>query len=133
MKPSLILTLLGLALLNGCASTQTLPEVTPTRPVPSQATLSSAAKNGELIFMSAGCAGCHSTGSDQKVGPGLAGFMAGRGRYGDKLPDGKALTDANLMRWIRDGNSMNGGLMPGNPALSEQNLSDLIAYLRTLE
>ncbi len=125
--------LLVLLMLSGCANTQTLPPATPSSPAPTESTLSSAARSGELVFLNGGCAGCHSTGTDLKVGPGLAGFMAGRGSNGNMLPNGQPLTDPNLMQWIRDGNSMSGGLMPGNPALSEQNLRDLLAYLRTLE
>lgn len=132
MRIAILWTLVILIGLTACTNAQPSPTPTP-EPAPTRPAISSAAKNGELIFMNAGCAGCHSTGTDQKVGPGLAGFMAGRGAYGNKLPNGQPLNDANLMQWIRDGNSTSGGLMPGNPSLSDQNLSDLLAYLRTLE
>lgn len=133
MKRILCSALMSLTFLNACATTANTATAVPVSPTVPQAALSSAAKNGELLFTSAGCAGCHSTGTEQRVGPGLAGFMAGRGTNGNKLPNGQEITDDHVKQWIRDGNAINGGLMPANPALSDQNFADLIAYLRTLE
>ncbi len=89
--------------------------------------------NGEAIFTSAGCAGCHSIGSDQIVGPGLAGIVNGKGPYGDKLPNGEPITDESLIEWIKIGGVGKIGQMPGNNTLSDQELADIVAYLKTLE
>lgn len=89
--------------------------------------------NGKALFTSTGCASCHSPGSDQIVGPGLAGIVNGKGPYGDKLPNGKPITDANLIEWIKIGGVGKIGQMPGNNTLSDQELADIVAYLKTLE
>ncbi len=88
---------------------------------------------GEALFTNSGCAGCHSTGSDQIVGPGLAGLFQGQGPYGENLPNGKPITDENVMEWIKVGGVGDIGQMPGNPTLTDEQLADLVAYLRTLE
>ena len=79
---------------------------------------------GRELFQ-AGCAVCHyANASQKKVGPGLFGLY-----HLKALPNGEAVTDANVERWIRNG----GGLMPGfKNAISPQQMIDLIAYLKTL-
>jgi mono/diheme cytochrome c family protein len=58
------------------------------------------------------------------VGPGLKGLMA-RGKY----VNGKKLDDESLRAWIENG----GKDMPGfKGALKEDEIRDLVAYLKTL-
>jgi mono/diheme cytochrome c family protein len=71
------------------------------------------------------CVACHYANSTvARAGPGLAGL------YKQKtLPNGPAVTDANVERLIRDGSS----LMPGyRNKISPEEMRNLIAYLRTL-
>jgi cytochrome c len=93
---------------------------------------------GARVFASR-CAVCHTTSSAAGIGPGLAGLFAPGGPtlpagvdYGGKLPNGTTITDENVAAWIRMGGQGQIGRMPGIP-LSEQELSDLLVYLKTLE
>lgn len=124
-----LLSLVALAACGSQAST------TPAAPAAEQPAAAGAgdATNGEALFTSAGCAGCHSVGSDQIVGPGLAGIVNGKGPYGDKLPNGETITDESLIEWIKLGGVGKIGQMPGNNTLSDQDLADIVAYLKTLE
>jgi mono/diheme cytochrome c family protein len=72
-----------------------------------------------------GCAVCHHANATQtKVGPGLLGLYKLKA-----LPNGEAVTDENIERWVRNG----GGQMPGfKNAISPEQMRDLIAYLKTL-
>lgn len=85
------------------------------------------------------CSFCHVTGTEQKIGPGLAGLFAPGGPelpagvdYGGRLPNGAAISEANVAEWIREGGEGQIGQMPGI-RLSEQDMDALIAYLKTLE
>ena len=91
-------------------------------PVDSGATGPDAA-NGEKQFASLGCSGCHSTGTNQVIGPGLAGV-------GSKDDDyiRKSIVDPGAE--IVDGFS---NIMPTSfSSLKESDLEDLVAYLKTL-
>jgi mono/diheme cytochrome c family protein len=94
--------------------------------------------DGRQIFQ-ARCSPCHSTGTDQEVGPGLAGLFSPGGPslpdgldYEGRLPNGDEINEANVAGWIRDGGSGQIGTMPGQP-LSEAQMEALIAYLKTLQ
>ena len=79
--------------------------------------------NGQSKFKGLGCAGCHTTGSDKLVGPGLAGISA---RGDDYILE--SIIDPEAV--IVDGYS---NLMPKSfSSLKESDLDDLIGYLNTL-
>lgn len=81
------------------------------------------AAKGKMVFDS--CTVCHDAEStDARIGPGLKGLFKK-----DKLPSGKATSDANVMMQINEG----GNGMPGyKDTLSETERADLLAYLKTL-
>jgi cytochrome c len=92
---------------------------------------------GKTVFAS--CAGCHSTSTNTLLGPGLAGLFSIEGPklpdgvdYQGLLPNGKERSEANIAEWIRTGGSGSIGYMPPTPLTNEQ-MADLMAYLRTLE
>ncbi|MGQ9926981.1 MAG: c-type cytochrome [Chloroflexaceae bacterium] len=94
------------------------------------------AERGARLFSA--CASCHATTTEQVVGPGLAGLFDPAGPalppdvdYGGKLPNGKERTEATIAAWIREGGIGRIGFMPPQ-RLNDQELADLIAYLRTL-
>ena len=80
--------------------------------------------NGKDKFKGLGCAGCHTTGSDKLVGPGLAGISARGDEYiRESIVDPSAV--------IVDGYN---NLMPKSFAsLKESDLEDLVGYLKTLD
>ncbi len=95
-----------------------LPGTTEARPVVDAA-------EGKSVF-DANCKQCHSaTTKTANIGPGLAGLYKG-----GKLPaSGKPVTDANVRARILNG----GGGMPAfKGALTDAQISSVIAYLRTL-
>jgi cytochrome c len=82
------------------------------------------AAKGKAIFES-NCAVCHYADSDKKkVGPGLKGLFKQA-----KLVNGKQVTEANVRALIDAGGN---GMPPYKEMLSNQEKSDLIAYLKTL-
>ncbi|MBA3469820.1 MAG: PQQ-dependent sugar dehydrogenase [Herpetosiphonaceae bacterium] len=87
---------------------------------------------GASVFQANGCAGCHATTAQKLVGPGLLGFMAGNGEHAGSLPNGKPINDTNVSEWIRVGGVAIGGQMPGFSSLSEQDMHDLLGYLKSL-
>jgi cytochrome c len=123
--------LLGILLLAACGGQSASQE--PGAPAAQPAAAAGNAANGEALFTSAGCVGCHSTGSDQLVGPGLEGVFQGEGPYGNELPNGEPITDESMKEWIKIGGVGTIGQMPGNPTLTDEQLTDLVAYLKTLE
>ena len=79
--------------------------------------------NGESKFASLGCSGCHSTGTDKRVGPGLAGISA---RGDDFIRESIVDPSAAIADGFQD-------IMPKTFAgLNESDLADLVAYLKTL-
>ena len=81
------------------------------------------AAKGKEIFEQ--CSVCHNVDTDEKkIGPSLKGLFKH-----DKLKNGKAVTDANVLAVINAG----GGGMPSySDTLSDQEKADVIAYLKTI-
>lgn len=93
---------------------------------------------GAQVF-EANCTSCHSPGTDQLVGPGLAGMFSEEGptlpagvSYGLNLSNGKARTETNVAEWIKTGGQGKIGLMTAQ-TLDDQQMADVIAYLRSLK
>lgn len=60
---------------------------------------------GEAVFKSKGCAGCHNINDQNKVGPGLGGLFqaGGTAAYGEQLPNGEPINDDTVKDWILKG------------------------------
>lgn len=88
---------------------------------------------GQQLFTSLGCVGCHSTGSNQILGPGMAGVKA---RAATRKPGMSA--EAYIEESIRTPNAFVVEGFPANvmPAtfgnLSADEIKNLIAYLESL-
>ena len=117
-------------------TTTTEPEEPETTPVGEDPELDQA--NGAALFVAKGCAGCHTIrgleGANGRIGPNLT-HLHSRSRFAGAVFE---LNDRNLRRWLRDPprmkpmNPENGQGMP-NLGLSEDEISQLIAYLETLK
>lgn len=94
------------------------------------------AANGAALFRTRGCAGCHTVKgyAEGRVGPNLTNF-ASRDTFAGALFENN---DANLRRWLRDPPAEK-PMMPGaglgmpNLNLTEDEITDLMAFLNTLE
>src|SRR6185369_15639498 len=70
--------------------------------------------------------------------PGLGGLFAPGGPpgapYGEKLANGKPINETTIAEWIHIGGTGQIGTMPpmGGMSLSDQDLADLVAFLKTL-
>src|SRR5947209_19999435 len=81
------------------------------------------AAKGKAVFEQ--CAVCHNADSDEKkMGPGLKGLYKK-----DKLTSGKKPTDATVTQKINEGGN---GMPAYKDMLSDQEKTDLVAYLHTL-
>jgi mono/diheme cytochrome c family protein len=79
---------------------------------------------GRQVFNST-CDACHAASSQvNRGGPGLAGLYKR-----EKLPNGNAINDRNVDQWIRNGNQH---MLGYKNQISEEQMRNLIAYLRTL-
>lgn len=73
------------------------------------------------------CGICHFADSDaKKIGPGLKGLNK-RGTF--SVDNTKKVTDENLKTWIENGDSL---MPPFKDVLDEQQVKDVIAYVKTL-
>ncbi|MCH7594524.1 MAG: cytochrome c [Chloroflexi bacterium] len=109
-------------------------ETAVTAPTEAPASPAGDAGNGEALFGANGCSGCHSTGSNRVVGPGLSGIgTTGESRVAGLSAD-QYLNDSIVSPddFIVEGFPQ--GLMPGTfgETLSEQDVADLVAYLISL-
>lgn len=81
------------------------------------------ADKGKEVFQQ--CTPCHNAdSSEKKMGPGLKGLFTK-----DKLNNGKKVTDDNVRAQIDEGGN---GMPAYKEMLSEDEKTDLIAYLKTL-
>ena len=81
------------------------------------------AAKGKAVFDQ--CSGCHSADSDETiVGPPLKGLFKRK-----TLKNGKPVNEANVRSMINEGGN---GMPPFGDQLSDQDKSDVIAYLKSL-
>ncbi|MCX8250616.1 MAG: cytochrome c [Dehalococcoidia bacterium] len=105
-------------------------EVAPTVVPEAPSAAAADAANGEALFAAQGCSGCHSTGANSVVGPGLSGV----GVRAETRVEGQSATDYLTMS-IKSPNDFLvpdfPGIMPGNfgSSMSKTEISDLVAYL----
>jgi len=72
------------------------------------------------------CSVCHFADSDaKKIGPGLKGIS----KRGTFTVNNNKVTDETLKTWIENGDSL---MPPFKDALEEQQIRDVIAYVKTL-
>lgn len=95
-------------------------------------TLSGAAAQGEQIFLSGACVGCHmvnGTKAQGQVGPNLTHFASRSVFAGGILTN----TPENLARWLQDPQAVKQGALMPNLHLSQDQISQLVAYLTSLK
>jgi mono/diheme cytochrome c family protein len=105
---------------------QTPSGQTPTtsqKPAPQTQVGQGSTDQGKQLF-DTNCSSCHNIDNTPKTGPGLKGIY-----NKSKLSIGQDVNDANIANLIKVG----GGSMPGNPALSDKDISNIEAYLKTLK
>jgi len=98
---------------------------------PAVAPATAQALKGEDLFMKMSCVSCHAingTGAQAHVGPDLT-HLAGRGQIGAGILDN---TPDNLRRWLRDPQEVKPGVEMPNFQFTEEQVSELAAYLETL-
>ena len=114
------------------APVATQPAAAGATEVPAAGALAGDAGNGEAVFQSNGCSGCHSTGDNTIVGPGLKGVGA---RAGDRVAGLTA--DEYITASIKDpGAFVVDGFTNAMPnifgSMDDGDLQDLVAYLKSL-
>ena len=86
---------------------------------------------GEQLFSDNGCTACHSTGEETIIGPGLSGIYV---RAGERTSlDAEAYIEESIREpgaFVVDG--FTAGLMPAFDDLTASEITDMIAYLKTL-
>ena len=116
--------ILGFALLG--FSVAVLAQDPPAKTAPKKATAAkgSATKGKEVFDQKCGI--CHFADSDaKKIGPGLKGIS----KRGTFTVNNNKVTDDNLKTWIENGDSL---MPPFKDVLDEQQIKDVIAYVKTL-
>ena len=90
---------------------------------------------GRQLFSTKGCIACHVApgvpGATGTIGPSLAGI--GDPAKKPTLTDGGANTAEHIKAWIQDPQKLKPGTMMPNLGLSDQEASDLTAFLQTLK
>lgn len=109
-------------------ATTVVVEPTATTASSTPGTVAGDATRGATLFNSQGCAGCHSTGSNALVGPGLGGIKEKAAALGG---------DEYLVESIKDPSAVivegYTPIMQSFANLDDQAIADLVAYLNTLE
>jgi len=116
--------ILGFALLG--FSVAVLAQDPPAKTAPKKATAAkgSATKGKEVFDQKCGI--CHFADSDaKKIGPGLKGIS----KRGTFTVNNNKFTDDSLKTWIENGDSL---MPPFKDVLDEQQIKDVIAYVKTL-
>jgi cytochrome c len=136
MFRTLLAHTIALALLAACSGQ---PASDPAQRSPAVSSVSGDPIAGRLVYERQGCSACHSTGTEQSVGPGLAGLFSAEGPalppgidYQGNLPNGQPHTDEAVAALIRSGVRGKIGFMMGR-TMSDTDMADLLAYLRMLK
>jgi mono/diheme cytochrome c family protein len=100
------------------------PAKTTNKKTASSKSTGSAAKGKEVFDQK--CSICHFADSDaKKIGPGLKGIS----KRGTFTVNNNKVTDENLKSWIENGDTL---MPPFKDVLDEQQIKDIIAYVKTL-
>jgi cytochrome c2 len=91
-------------------------------------------EKGKQLFLTKGCIACHTAagvqGANGTIGPNLNGI--GDPTKRPTLADGSTNTPEHIREWIMDPNSKKAGTMMPNLQLTQQEATDLTAFLLTL-
>lgn len=84
---------------------------------------------GQQLFLTKACVGCHSLNAQQElgIGPNLAGIATRKYIAAGWLKN----TDENLAHWIREPQKLKQGVLMIVPPMTEDEAKALVAYLRT--
>ena len=87
--------------------------------------------HGESLFVSQACSGCHRTDSETLTGPGMSGIAQRAGERKPPLSAEEYMAESILdpTAFVVEGFDP---LMPSIVGLSDQDVADLIAYLKSL-
>jgi mono/diheme cytochrome c family protein len=115
---------LGIALLAMAVAVMAQDPAAKPAPKKAAAAKGSATKGKEVFDQKCGL--CHFADSDaKKIGPGLKGIS----KRGTFTVNNNKVTDDNLKTWIENGDSL---MPPFKDVLEEQQIRDIIAYVKTL-
>jgi cytochrome c len=124
VKPSSVLLGIAAIALAGALYAQGPAPKAPAKKPASNGSAESAARGKEVFEKK--CAVCHYADSDaKKIGPGLKGLS----KCGTFTVNNNKVTDENLKTWIENGDSL---MPPFKDVLDEQQIKDVIAYVKTL-
>jgi cytochrome c oxidase subunit II len=102
------------------------------RPTPPRAPADSPVAKGALLFQKSSCASCHAingTPATARVGPDLTHF-AGRRQLGAGVADN---SPENLHRWLSNPQKVKPGVLMPNFKFTEEQVTQLVAYIETLK
>jgi mono/diheme cytochrome c family protein len=116
--------ILGIALLGLAAAV--VAQDPPAKPAPKKAAASKGSPTKGKEVFDQKCGICHFADSDaKKIGPGLKGIS----KRGTFTVNNNKFTDDSLKTWIENGDSL---MPPFKDVLDEQQIKDVIAYVKTL-
>jgi mono/diheme cytochrome c family protein len=116
--------ILGFALLG--MSMAVLAQDPAAKPAPKKAAAAKGSPTKGKEVFDQKCGVCHFADSDaKKIGPGLKGIS----KRGTFTVNNNKVTDDNLKTWIENGDSL---MPPFKDVLDEQQIKDVIAYVKTL-
>jgi len=115
---------LGIALLGMAVAL--VAQDPPAKPAPKKAAASKGSPTKGKEVFDQKCGICHFADSDaKKIGPGLKGIS----KRGTFTVNNNKVTDDTLKTWIENGDSL---MPPFKDVLEEQQIKDVIAYVKTL-